>query len=265
MSLKSPKHVTRSSASSKSAKKSHSESLNEDNELGKDNDIGEVIETLKRVESTVNSMAKQQASMDLKLEALTRRLDEQAIVIKDLEQAAEHVNRDLGNILSENRQLAMKIENQESQMKDCSGRIVSLQDEINNLQRYSRGYNLRFVGLPEEADPTKEDCIKKIQSLIESRLNMEVDLENAHRIGLKTDRPRHIIVKFIRRPERFAVLRQRFLFQEDGIMVFEDLIPSDRLARKNLKGVAQEARNQGKRTKFVKDYLLIDGRRYTPP
>ena len=52
---------------------------------------------------------------------------------------------------------------------------------------------------------------------------MNVDIENAHRVGrLQPGKPRHVIVKFLHRPKRFFVLRQRHTFKVENVKVFED-------------------------------------------
>ena len=253
------------SANTRSNKSKKPNSSTDNMQEDKDLDWREILETVRRVETTVNDMAKQQSCMDNKLEALWKKMDSHEASIKDLERAADCFDQDIRSVREQNNELSKQIQEQTSQLQDFSSRIISLQDQIDDCQRYSRGFNLRFIGVTEEPDPTKENCIQKIQDLIKTRLNIQVDLENAHRIGQRTDRPRHIIAKFLRRPERFTVLRNRYSLQADNIKVFEDLIPKDLQARKSLYGVAQEARRNGKRTRFTKDYLIIDGMRYVPP
>ena len=230
-------------------------------------DSTEIMKILKRMELTINSMAKQQTEMDRKLEALASKIDAHDNLIKDLQQSANYLSGDISSIADQSQEMSKTIDEQQALLKDYSSRIITLQEEINDCQRYSRGFNLRFVGLPEESHPEKEDCIRKVQDLIESRLKIQVQIENAHRVGrvrAEISAPRHIIVKFLRRPERHAVILQRYCFKDDHVKIFEDLIPKDQQARKNLYGAAQEARSQGKLTKFVKDFLIIDGRKYTP-
>ena len=104
---------------------------------------------------------------------------------------------------------------------------------MDNQLRYSRSYNLRFVGIPEEPNPRQEDCITKLEEMISEHLNLRVDIENAHRVSQGgQDRPRHIIAKFLRRPERHQVFQLRNAFKESSTLVFEDLIPKDLETRK---------------------------------
>ena len=56
-----------------------------------------------------------------------------------------------------------------------------------------------------------------------------------------------MIAKFLRRSERWSVFRQRDVLKQHGVLVVEDLIAMDLQARWNLKSVAQEAYQNGKK------------------
>ena len=55
-----------------------------------------------------------------------------------------------------------------------------LWDRVINLERYSHEFNLRFYNVPEKRS---EECIPKIKNIIKNDLNLDVIIENAHRIG----------------------------------------------------------------------------------
>ena len=93
---------------------------------------------------------------------------------------------------------------------------------------------------------------------------MKVDIENAHRTGRKDPdgkRPRHIIAKF---PQRFNILKQKNTLKTANILVFEDLIPSDLASRRILRPAAQEAYKNGRKVRFVKGDLFVDGKKFCP-
>ena len=69
---------------------------------------------------------------------------------------------------------------------------------------------------------------------------MKSVMENAHRIGRRSDKPRTIICKFLYRPKRFKVLQKKRDLQ-DGVWVTEDLIWEDREKKKKLKDVMKAA------------------------
>ena len=80
----------------------------EDKEL----DLGEIYKTIRRVEATVNDIAKQQSATDKKLEALWEKTISHDESIKDLEKAAESFRRDIGSVLEQNSDFCKKISEQ---------------------------------------------------------------------------------------------------------------------------------------------------------
>jgi len=92
---------------------------------------------------------------------------------------------------------------------------------------------------------------------------MEPEIENAHRVGPRNeDKPRVIICKFLYRPQRYKVIQKKRDL-EDGIWVTEDLVIwEDREAKKKLKEVMKEAFENGKKPRFARRKLYIDGALY---
>ena len=99
-------------------------------------------------------------------------------------------------------------------------------------------------------------------------------LENAHRTGGRAaggnqkngtraneGQPNHIIVKFMKRPERLQILRKaKRALVGSGIFVTEDLCPSDYKRKRELSDVMRRAYEQGKRPRFINGKLYINGR-----
>ena len=224
----------------------------------------QLLRHLKKMEKTLQDLQTGQNKVETKLEAISMKLEQQDDEIRDLKKAMNYLSEEITSQTQSLNSCKEELHQQQEVANDQQMRLDTLQKLLDDSQRYSRGYNLRFLGIPEEEDPKNENCIDKIDKLLQSQLNLHTDIENAHRTGRSINgRPRHIIVKFLRRPQRYAVLRQRNMFKE-GILVFEDLIPADLAARRKVKDVASEATRQGKRIKYVKGDLFIEGRRYVP-
>ena len=134
--------------------------------------------------------------------------------------------------------------------------INQMYERLLSLERYSREYNLRFHNIEESPG---EDCLQKIQDILATQLNLEPKLENAHRAGPRSDaQPRAIICKFVYRPERYKVIRKKRDLS-DGVWITEDLIWEDREKKKKLKDVMKEAFEGGKKPRFHRGNLYIDG------
>ena len=116
-----------------------------------------------------------------------------------------------------------------------------------NLERYSRDFNLNFLNIPEETD---ENGVAKLQSLLYNTLGYEANIENTHRTGRKwPGKPRHIIAKFLYRPERRKVLFNRRNLS-DNMWVVEDLVKEDAEVRKLYQDITKKGFRGGKKPRF---------------
>mgnify|MGYP002784464997 CR=1 FL=1 len=109
-----------------------------------------------------------------------------------------------------------------------------------DLERHSRSFNIRLLGVREEA---KENTLfKTMLAFKEAGLNPDhVPISIAHRVGkLTTDKtqgaeaepkPRAIIIRFVRKSDVRVVLNHKEDFKKRGYSVFQDL-PADDVAEK---------------------------------
>lgn len=135
---------------------------------------------------------------------------------------------------------------------------------MEHLERYSRDFNTRVLGVSEEDG---EGCLAIIQDYI-TCLGFEhaaAEVENAHRTGKKQDwRPRHIIAKLYSRPFKGKLLQAAK--SADGktelneVRFVEDFTPSDFETRKKALPLMRKAFEEGKRVRFTKGKLFVDGR-----
>ena len=110
-----------------------------------------------------------------------------------------------------------KIEKMDQGMANNTFTINSLCERLLALERYSRGFNLRFYKVPGHID---EDCTvafgkiisKNLKQGLSKNLKQKPVIENAHRIGPFRDdgspRPISLI-----RPERRSLHDRRFMSQ----------------------------------------------------
>ena len=158
--------------------------------------IQRVIEFLQRqIRHNESSISTLQDSLDTKLEVFTGELHDANTKIDQIE-----------NYITKYAQ----------EINDTYERLLS-------LERYSRDYNLRFYNI---SDSTGEDCIAKLRDILESELQLQPSVEDAHRIS-----PRQILAKFLYRLEHFRVIKKRRDLS-DGLRVSHDLIWEDRQKKK---------------------------------
>ncbi|CAH3016115.1 unnamed protein product [Porites evermanni] len=118
-----------------------------------------------------------------------------------------------------------KVDDMESSVQKHAKQIEGMRERLLSLERYSREYNIRFHNVPECTD---EDC---------------PEIENAHRVGPRNnDKPRVIICKFLYRPQRYKVIQKKRDLEDE-----------------KLKEVMKEAFENGKKPRFARGKLYIDG------
>lgn len=237
--------------------------VNEEFSLGDDPapSITDVLNMLTKMNLTLNNVASSQTKLEARLANLEDRLVKQDKAITELEDATSFNSDEINTIKTTSKTL-------ESNIALLESKSQLIQDDLKRLERYSRKFNLRFIGIPECETPEVENCGKVIKDKIRSALGFDADIENAHRTGKPSQgKPRHIVAKFLRRPERFQVLQQkRNMLKDHNIIVCEDLIPEDLQMRRKLTPYAKEAYAEGKKVRFVNGCnLVIDGKSFTPP
>lgn len=149
-----------------------------------------------------------------------KKVEELEARVFDVEARADTVQKEVA---------AMKKKNEELQnvMRHQDLRIKANDREINDLQQYSRRWNVRVYRVPETENESAEDCAKKV-CIIFSRdvgvATIEADIEVAHRAGRRNpDRPRPILVRFFDRKKRDSVIGSRKNLKNKGVVIGEDL------------------------------------------
>ena len=133
-----------------------------------------------------------------------------------------------------------------------------------NLERYFRDYNIRIIGVVEEEG---EDCITILLNYLATLgfHDMAAEVENAHRTGKRNEngRPRHIIAKLYSRPFKRRLLQiaktpgKKAML--NAVRFVEDFTPNDFEARKKALPIMQKAFEEGKKVKFTKGKLYVEG------
>src|SRR5690606_16723040 len=92
---------------------------------------------------------------------------------------------------------------------------ASFKEQMDEMEQYGRRNSIRIFGIPETVQGlnAREDTTEAVCQTLTSTLGLSVspnEIDISHRIGSADgDRPRPIIVKFVRREKRLEVLRNR--------------------------------------------------------
>ena len=148
-----------------------------------------------------------------KLEKLEGRLFETEVKAEKLE--------------SEVKSLKKVNETATGMIKQQDRRIKQNERELNDLQQYSRRWNLRVFKVPEKEKETAADCTAKVCAIFSDKVGIPItasDIEVAHRTGQRcSTRARPILVRFFDRKKRDNVIISRRNLKNKGIVIGEDL------------------------------------------
>ena len=138
----------------------------------------------------------------------------------------------------------------------------SLETELNALQRYTRGFNICIIGMPES---DSENCITSIQVVLKEKfgLNSPV-IKNAHHVGSnRGGKPRQVIARFFSRAvRRDVMIVAKEKLEGTGYRFIDDLTNKD-LEKRRLKPLMNELYRDNQRPRFVNGRLYGNGRPVT--
>ena len=112
-------------------------------------------------------------------------------------------------------------------IKQQDRRIKQNEREMNDLQQYSRRWNLRVFKVPEKEKETAADCTAKVCAIFSDKVGILItasDIEVAHRTGQHhSTRARPILVRFFDHKKRDSVIISQCSLKNKGIVIGEDL------------------------------------------
>jgi len=152
-------------------------------------------------------------------DGVTRRMEVLEAQFLEMECKANKTDKDL-------KVLQGKTTRQQNNLNEHEIRIQALEREQNDLQQYSRRWNLRVYKVPEASGETTESCRSKVSQICTDLVGVTItlqDIEVAHRSGKPGSRPRPILVKFFDRKKRDEVLANRRKLKNKGYAIDEDL------------------------------------------
>lgn len=178
--------------------------------------------------------------------------------IADIEESVQYAHASVAESKSD---MDRKVQRNKEELGDL---IQTLEEKCNALERHSRAYNLRIIGVPEEP---QENCLEKVIRIMDDLdfYESSAEIENTHRTGKKNPtRPRQIIIKFYSRPFRnrvlFAAKRMREADSSFTAKIVEDFTHTDYMKRKRAIPKMTQAVREGARATFRNGNLIINGK-----
>lgn len=128
--------------------------------------------------------------------SLHEKIEENTQTLKRGMDAIENYVKEIEELKRENSTLKCKVDDLEARVED--------------LESYSRRNCLEIQGIPEEDDENVVEIIKNVGKALKMTIQDQM-IDACHRIGRRNDkeRPRGIIVKFVRRMDKEQLMNQR--------------------------------------------------------
>ena len=175
-------------------------------------------------------------------------------VIKSLDFESERINANESDVSDIQRDVTFV----KSEADRLATLVNSLQSQVLDLQRYTRGFNIRIFGIPEAPG---ESCKDVVDGLLKNKFDITHSaIENAHRTGSSTEnRPKQIIARFHSRFTRRTVMASaREKLQGTGIRFTDDLTAVDLEEKKRLKPLMTDLYHKNMKPRFIQGRLYAN-------
>lgn len=205
-------------------------SSNSESEDEKSVTLGDILrnqkQTFKDLSGMMNKFGKRQEEMTRNVHKIESQIHDLTITIADQGESLQYVHNEVGDMKAQQQALGKDLTSFQEQLQMNMSETTVLKQELNKMERKSRENNIRIIGVKEDQG---EDCTHIVDNILSEKFDMhKTEIEAAHRTGaIKTVRgqtkPRHIIVKLLRRQDKYKVMREK----ADSLAVSNFFIAND--------------------------------------
>ena len=185
----------------------------------------------------------------------------------EIEKSVEMAHGRLDDLEEQNRNLNSNLKSQNERILELENKCVEMELEALNTKRRSRLYNIRVYTIKEEP---KENCREKLVDFIksnglmpgQSKEKISDSIEYVHRTGKKEKgKSRQMIARLYSREVKNLLVQAGKRKGENGSnLIAEDFVKEDYDRRKLALPHMRQAYQNGKKVKFNKGQLIIDGK-----
>lgn len=217
-----------------------------------------VLQKLETLETKLDSLEKYVKNVDAKVNDLSSKVESLDSTTKKAIKSIDELDKGMSFLNSE-------VEHLKKLEKDCA----AFRQEVLYMGVYQRRENLRFYGIeedPEGAEDTQQVLVDFLQSELGIEDAFDIEFQRVHRIGTfnsEATKPRQIIARFLRYPDRERVLRNARKLKGKHFGISADFPKEIVDRRKELLPKFFAAKKAGKSAYFSRaepDKLFIDGR-----
>ena len=184
-------------------------------------------------QETVFVMANKSNDPDTKLDKILKKLEKL--------DAIESTLRDMSSRLTRTETAVdAGLTTLNKEVSELRGKLMEKEEQINNLhmkhlylESYSRRENLKFFGIEEKEKNAEEgseaiDTWVVLCEFLKTALGFQdprpsIEIQCVHRVGKSVDgKPRPMLARFLRFPDRERILRQGFKLKDTEFMILQD-------------------------------------------
>lgn len=226
------------------------------------------LKSIENIEKTVNTINSKVSNLETKYKSLETRVTDTEKACQYQSNFQETAKQEIKSTHDELKTLKKKCDSLDSKSKVLEKEKDELESKLDDIESKSLRTNLLFYGIAEQ---DTENCINSVKDVCKSILDMpdasQHLIERANRIGRKSGgKPRPILATYHYYAEREAVRLKSYDKADDlkkaGFGVGIHLTKSIRDARKPLYEPMRQAKQEGKRVKFVGKKLYINDTLY---
>lgn len=206
------------------------------------------------------------ALINARSDNLESMVQENTLKIEGLKKTIDFLGAEMNDV-------KMKVNDLEKRVTREEGRVDNYQQRLDELERYSRRWNLKLQGAEEtEKEDIRRKVIEICQSVLpEHKHKLPDAIDSVHRLGAKrtgNTKPRGIIIQFSSRVLRDATwkaAKTSSYLKNNQLRFTEDLSKDDRERRNKLWPLIDKARKEGKPAYFVGGRGFINRSEVFPP
>ena len=184
--------------------------------------------TLDNISERLESLATRDDVLQLKnemksfIEGVKEQLEKMEGRLLDIEAKADRREKEMKKIEKSNEELKTRIRQQDNRLREA-------EKDRNEMQQYSRRWNIRLYKVKEKSGEKAEECLAKACKIFTEDVGVPItpnDIEVAHRTGQQDQGgkwARPILVRFFDRKKRDTVLSNRRRLKGKHITIDEDL------------------------------------------
>ena len=205
------------------------------------------------------------------VDSSNRRIDDLSKQVYDFKVSLEMTQKEFDDFKISCGSLSKNCSETRTDLDTICKSLISVSDKTEYLEGQTRRHNIVVDGIKESVKEKVSESEEKVRKLFSEKLQLDhlkIELDWAHRTGkpvTPSEKPRPIVVRFLRLKDKLAVLDKAKNLKGSGIFINEDFSETVRQRRKDLLPAMKAARERGDIAYLRYDKLIVHPPTQNPP